>query len=277
MGVEVDIAVRAQARRGGAPTWDVRTDTVLWVDGPARSVHRFTPGRADHEMDVPQLIGAGKPRSLGGLVLHLDEGIALFESTGTNRTWLVYWAREGVTPGATAIDGKGRLWATTISPDRSDGWLARVSGSGSATIALSGLTAVTGLDWSPDGALMYLAVDGRLDVLDHDLATGEIAARRPLCEVGEALGGMCVDADGGIWVALREAGELRRFTPDGALDRTAALPARRPTGCCFGGEELTDLYVTTARDGVDEPGEADGALLVLPDAGTGLRPFAFAG
>src|SRR5436305_784712 len=81
--------------------------SLLWVDVPASTVHRFTPGRGDATLEVPQPVSAAIPRSRGGLVLHLAEGIALFDASGERRTWLVYWAREGVRGAAAAVDSKG--------------------------------------------------------------------------------------------------------------------------------------------------------------------------
>ena len=147
--------------------------------------------------------------------------------------------------------------------------------------------AVHGLAWSPDSSAMYL-LDGseRSIVLsDFDLASGAGSDPRTLCHLEGAASidgaatprGLCVDAEGYLWVALDGAAEIRRYTPEGVLDTAAQLPVRRPTGCCFGGPELTDLYVTSARAGLSAPEDADGALLVLPDAGKGLRSTVFSG
>lgn len=274
--MQVDSAVLAAARSGRAPTWDVGTDSLLWVDQPARSAHRFVPGRADHAMELPQEVSAAKPRSHGGLVLHMTGGIAVFDSTGTHRNWLVYWARDGVQAGATGVDAKGRLWATTLGEG---GWLARVTGDGSARVAIADLPAAHGLAWSPDHTRLYL-VDGaerRVDVLDFDLDAGSVGERRALCEVDGEPGGLAVDSDGRLWLAVRDRGEVRCYTADGTLDQTIALPVQRPTDCCFGGPELTDLYITSATDGVADPTETDGAVLVVPGLATGQRPCSFSG
>ncbi|GAA2810838.1 SMP-30/gluconolactonase/LRE family protein [Saccharopolyspora taberi] len=276
---QLDVAVRAAARLGGAPVWDTGTDSLLWVDAPANAVHRLFGG-TNYSMEVPQAVSSAHPRSRGGIVMHLAEGIALFDADGEHRTWLVYWAREGVRGAVTAIDRKGRLWASTAREDGSgDGWLARVVDSGAAKVALSGLSAPAGLGWSPDDSLLYFADSAtrRIDVLDFDVAEGTVSGRRPLCEVDGEPAGLCVDADGCVWVAVRDAGRLDRYTPEGALDRSIELPVRRPTDCCFGGFDLTDLYVTSARDGLADPGDDDGSVLVLPGVGTGMRTPAFTG
>jgi sugar lactone lactonase YvrE len=108
-----------------------------------------------------------------------------------------------------------------------------------------------GLDWSDDGRLMYY-VDtptGSIDVFDFDVAEGAIANRRSLARVEAGAGwpdGLTLDADGYLWVALWSGGAIRRYAPDGALDRVVPVPVSHPTSCAFGGRDLGDLYVTTA-------------------------------
>lgn len=70
---------------------------------------------------------------------------------------------------------------------------------------------------------------------------------------------------------------MRRYDPDGTLGLVVELPVRRPTACAFGGPDLTDLYVTTARTGLRQPHPLSGALLVLPGMGRGMPGTAFAG
>jgi sugar lactone lactonase YvrE len=281
--VQLDVAVPVPARLGQAPTWDTRTDSLLWVDVLSNTVHRFTPGDKDHTLEVPQQVSAAKPRSRGGLVLHLAEGIALFEANGEQRTWLVYWAREGVRGGETSIDSQGRLWATTVRHDEGgDGWLARITANGTANVLVNGVAAGSGLAWSPDDTLMYFvdSVTQRIDVFDFDAGSGAVQRRRPLCEVTGTSGrpaGLCTDADGCLWVTIPDGGEVRRYTPDGVLDRLIRMPVRRPTSCCFGGQDLTDLYVTSAAEGLAAPGDLDGCLVVLPGIGSGIRHHAFTG
>ncbi|WP_435835596.1 SMP-30/gluconolactonase/LRE family protein [Streptomyces avermitilis] len=69
--------------------------------------------------------------------------------------------------------------------------------------------------------------------------------------------GMAVDVDGAVWVAVWGTGTVRRYLPDGRLDRTLRLPARQPAGVCLE-EDL--LHITTARVGLAVPGPYDGAV-----------------
>ncbi|WP_307868397.1 SMP-30/gluconolactonase/LRE family protein [Umezawaea beigongshangensis] len=286
--MSTDVAVKTEAVLGEGPTWDAGTSTLLWVDVLASQVHRYAPrSGADAVLDVPQHVGAAKPREQGGLVLNLRDGVALVDRDGT-RTWLVYWARDGVRGNDAAVDPAGRLWAGTMRYDeaRGGGWLARVEPDGAAKVVLGDVTISNGTGWSPGGELMYYVdtPEQRIDVFDYDTATGEATGRRALCAVADTPGkpdGLCVDAEGCVWVALWGGSAVRRYTPDGRLDREIALPVEQPTACCFGGDDFTDLYVTTARTGLSERSLAEnplsGSVLVLPGIGAGVPSFSFTG
>jgi sugar lactone lactonase YvrE len=113
------------------------------------------------------------------------------------------------------------------------------------------VTTSNGIDWSPDGRLMYYTDTRtrRVDVFDFDEAGGHISGRRPFVDLTAEAGrpdGLVVDSEGGVWVALWRGGAVRRYGADGRLDLTIELPAVLVTKCAFGGPDLRDLYVTTA-------------------------------
>jgi sugar lactone lactonase YvrE len=93
--------------------------------------------------------------------------------------------------------------------------------------------------------------------------------------------GLAVDAEDHVWVALWDGWAVHRYTPDGALDRVVKLPVARPTSCAFGGDDLGDLYITSARTGLTpdalaaQPG-AGGVFVLRPDV-RGRPPNRFAG
>jgi len=104
---------------------------------------------------------------------------------------------------------------------------------------------------------------GRVDLFDYDLATGEPSYRRPFVEIDKADGspdGICTDAEGAVWVALWGGGAVRRYLPDGRLDRVVEVGTPNVTSCAFaasggGADELDLLVITTAADGAaGDPG-----------------------
>ncbi|MFF1721450.1 SMP-30/gluconolactonase/LRE family protein [Streptomyces sviceus] len=275
-----EVAVRAEATLGEGPTWD--GEKLLWIDILGARLHSYEPGSGQRTVRVlDQHIGAVKPRAGGGLVLNLRDGVALLDPDGSFR-WLHHEPVPGRRANDAAVAPDGSLWAGTMRYDEAPGGgtLSRVTGDGTHRTVLDDVAVSNGTGWSPDGRLMYY-VDSptrRVDVFDHE--NGHISGRRTFVEIEDGAGfpdGLTVDADGCVWVALWDGGAVRRYTPDGGLDRVITLPAPRVTACAFGGPDLTDLYITTARVGLAAPHPVAGSLLVVPGAGKGVRQPSFAG
>ncbi|MFJ5773193.1 SMP-30/gluconolactonase/LRE family protein [Streptomyces sp. NPDC093094] len=277
-----EVAVRAEAALGEGPTWDTAAGRLLWVDVLGSRVHTYDPSTGRRTVRrTEQHVGAAKPRTGGGLVLNLRDGVGLLDPDDTFR-----WLHREPVPGRRANDAAvapdGSLWAGTMRYDEAPGGgtLSRVTGEGAVEAVLDAVTVSNGTGWSPDGRLMYY-VDSptrRVDVFD--VAGDRVSGRRTLAVIEEGAGfpdGLTVDAEGCVWVALWDGGAVRRYTPGGALDRVVPLPVRRPTACAFGGADLTDLYITTARTGLAAPHPLSGSVLVVAGAGKGLAQPAFAG
>lgn len=62
--------------------------------------------------------------------------------------------------------------------------------------------------------------------------------------------GAVVAADGTLWVAQWGASRVAQYDASGQMLRTVDVPARHSSCPAFGGADLRDLYVTSARQGV---------------------------
>ncbi|MEU5095014.1 SMP-30/gluconolactonase/LRE family protein [Streptomyces sp. NPDC020996] len=278
-----EVAVLAEAALGEGPTWDADGERLIWVDILGSRVHTYDPATGHRGVRVvEQHVGAAKPRAGGGLVLNLRDGVGLVDPDGAFR-WLHREAVPGRRGNDAAVAPDGSLWAGTMRYDEAPGGgtLSRLTGDGTVRAVLDDVAVSNGIGWSPDGRLMYY-IDSptrRIDVFDHD-GDGNVTGRRTLARIEDAAGfpdGLTVDADGCVWVALWDGAAVRRYTPSGELDRVVELPVPRPTACAFGGADLTDLYITTARTGLTAPLALSGSLLVVPGAGKGLPQPPFAG
>jgi L-arabinonolactonase len=113
----------------------------------------------------------------------------------------------------------------------------------------------------------------RVECFDLDPATGELANRQTFLQLAEGEGfvdGAVVDAQGGYWLAAVGAGTLRRYLPDGALDRVVQLPVSNPTKAAFGGARLDTLYITTTRLAISPGSDANGGVYALEPGIQGL-------
>ncbi|MFD5479109.1 SMP-30/gluconolactonase/LRE family protein [Streptomyces hawaiiensis] len=282
MRTPYEVAVRAEAELGEGPTWDAAAGRLLWIDILGSRLHTYDPATGRRTVRrTEQHIGAVKPRAGGGVVLNLRDGVGLLDPDGSFR-WLHHEPVPGRRANDAAVAPDGALWAGTMRYDEAPGGgsLSRVTGDGTVDVVLGDVAVSNGTGWSPDGRLMYY-IDSptrRIDVFDY--ADGRISGRRTLAAIEEGAGfpdGLTVDAEGCVWVALWQGSAVRRYTPDGELDRVIELPVPLVTACAFGGADLTDLYVTTARVGLTEPPAPAGSLFVVPGAGKGLAQPPFAG
>ena len=94
-----------------------------------------------------------------------------------------------------------------------------------------GVSLTNGIGFSPDGRRIYHSDSARGLVLVHELdAAGRAKPLTPI-RVEGGPDGLAIDAEGGVWVALYEAGAVARFKPDGSPDR-ASRSRRRPSPVC---------------------------------------------
>jgi L-arabinonolactonase len=123
--------------------------------------------------------------------------------------------------------------------------------------------------WNLDGSVMYFADSPTKLILayKYDSNTGTLSSKKLLHEqkVDEhsVPDGSCVDSEGFIWNAVWRAGAapgmIQRIDPDsGQVVFTVHMPdtTSQVTCCCFGGENLDILFITTAaewRDRRKEP------------------------
>lgn len=249
-------------RLGESPVWDERLDRLYWVDIPTGNVHALDLATRAHRhwhFDGP--VGSMGLAESGRLVVAVAGNVLLFDPHTEHSTVLAELERDF--PKLRLNDGKvgpdGAFWVGTMDDsDRSVkepiGSLYRVTADGKAEKKVDGIIVSNGLAFSPDGRLMYHS-DSRgrwIDRWDLDPATGTISNRKRLAVMEEATGrpdGGAMDATGHYWSSGISAQRLNRFTPDGKLIESFAVPVAAPTMPCFAGDDLATLFVTSLRGG----------------------------
>jgi sugar lactone lactonase YvrE len=64
---------------------------------------------------------------------------------------------------------------------------------------------------------------------------------------------MTSDLQGNLWIAMWGGGQVTRWDPDsGQLLERIPVPAKNVSSCAFGGQNRNELYITSARIGLDE-------------------------
>ncbi len=245
------------------PCWWTDRQRLLWVDIEASRIGLFDPvtGRNDF-LHLPAHVGAVVPTSVGDLLLATAAGFMRMDPKTGVVTLLS--DPEVDCPGNRFNDGKcdpwGRFWAGTMAYDFEPmaGALWRLDGDGGITRQRSQLTISNGLAWSHDHRTLYLIDSPTLNVMAFPLTSaGEIAGEPSICvqipgDWDAVPDGMCIDAEGMLWIALFGGGCVTRWDPlTGRMLDRLALPCRQVTSCCFGGPNFDQLFVTTARREMD--------------------------
>lgn len=257
-----ELVLDARARLGEAPLWDHARKWLLWVDIDGQCVHGFDPADARQESHaMGQRVGTVVVRRRGGWIVALQRGLAAYDPSTARLEQLA--DPEGDNPDVRFNDGKcdpaGRFWAGTMTFSRTPGGarLWCLDAELTCRQMLDGVTTSNGIAWSADARTMYYIDSNawRVDAFDYELASGAIANRRPAFAVPEAMGkpdGMAIDAEGMLWVAHYRGGRVCRWDPaTGRLLQTVQLPVTLTTACALGGEGLDELYVTSARGGLN--------------------------
>ena len=112
------------------------------------------------------------------------------------------------------------------------------------------------LAWSPDDTTLYFAdtADNRIRRYRYELSSGTLGEERSPMAAGLPGGpdGSAIDAEGFLWNARYGGGCVVRISPAGEVVETIELPVSQPSACAFGGAGLEILYITTARQRLDE-------------------------
>lgn len=269
--LEVELVVDARCALAEGPLWLPEPAVLLWVDILAGRVHRLDlgTGRQD-EYDVGMPVGAIVPRHDGGLVLVVEHGL-----DGVDSSWM-HQRRLLSLPGPPDVswrtndakaDPVGRLWVGTLAYDERPGAgaLFRVDPDLAVTEVVPDATIANGMAWSLDRTTMYWndTPTGQVTAFDYDVHTGALSGRRPAIQIADGDGkpdGMTIDVEDHLWVALYGGWQVRRYRPDGNLDTIVEVPAAQVTSCTFGGPDLTELYITTARKELDNQALRDQPL-----------------
>jgi sugar lactone lactonase YvrE len=285
---EIACVVEAHDALGESCIWCPTSRCVWWLDISRPSLQSYDPLTREHRVrPLPgRNCGCAALRASGGLVLALDSGLHGFDPATGHLDFLLH--AEPGEPENRYNDGRcdrrGRFWIGTMDVElrRPSGAFYRIGPDCSVARQFGGLTVPNSTAFSPDDRTLYFADTPRHAIwaFDFDIEAGILSNRRVFVDLSarKALpDGSCVDAEGCLWNAEYAGSRLTRYAPDGRVDRTIALPVTNPTCCCFGGEALDTLYVTSAAQQLPNASRTEGGLLALDVGVRGLPEAAFGG
>jgi len=154
--------------------------------------------------------------------------------------------------------------------------LILVEPDGRARVVAEDLMFPNGAVITPDGGTLVIAESyaGRLTAFDIQ-ADGSLAARRVWARLPARVGpdGICLDAEGAVWLASPVTREVLRVRPGGEVTQRVPLPGQ-PVACMLGGADRRTLFilsgkvmVTPAQSRALLTGTIHGLAVEVPGAG----------
>ncbi|VTU45228.1 SMP-30/gluconolactonase/LRE family protein [Variovorax sp. PBL-E5] len=253
MTIRHEIIGEQRDRLGECPLWDVRDQSLYWIDSKARRVQRLAKG-AYREWATPSDVGSIALTRRGRLVLSLEDGFHLMDlgSGATLRLAEIHHKGPTMRMNDGRTDRQGRFVVGSMVMHRRDldGGFYRLEKNGDATALFDGIALANATCFSLDGRSLYHAdsLSGAVSVADYDPVSGAVGPRHTLFSTeaqGSPPDGATVDAEGCLWIALPLSGKLGRYQPDGKLLLLLDSPVPYPTCPCFGGPELDVIYLTS--------------------------------
>jgi sugar lactone lactonase YvrE len=245
----------------GGKLWfsDIHAYRVMTVD---------PEGRSDVVVSVSQ-----RPSGLGFLpdgrllVVSMLDGLLLRLDSDGLHTLADLNAPDRVHPNDMVVDEQGRAYIGDVAFDISagpprPGNVILATPEGTVRVVADGLNYPNGMVITPDGDTLIVAETmGRCLTAFDIAADGSLSGRRQFANLGVgALGGampdgICVDAEGAVWVGSPPTSEFVRVKESGAVTHRIPVPGKWAVACMLGGEDRRTLFLCTAETTLQGLGE----------------------
>ncbi|MFC5626349.1 SMP-30/gluconolactonase/LRE family protein [Algoriphagus winogradskyi] len=281
-------SIPSQCFLGEGPYWHAGRQSFFWVDIENGKLfeHHLKTGETKTR-SYPHYLAVVLESEDGNLILGLDRKVAQFDLETEELTWLcevesdytLHRFNDG------KVDPKGRIWIGTLSTKFTvgAGSLYCINRDLEPKNKLSNLTISNGMAWTEDNQTFYFidTPTRQIKAFQFDLETGEIEFEKIAVDIPEELGfpdGMCIDRDGMLWVAHYGGSGVYRWNPkNGELLDKIELPVPHITSCCFGGENLDTLLITSAQENMSteqlKKFPMSGDVFLVKTACQGYLPF----
>ncbi|CAD6512237.1 L-arabinolactonase [Paraburkholderia hiiakae] len=268
-----ELLVHAKCELGECATWCARRGRLYWVDITGKHLARYDARDGKHvTWAMPERLACfALCEDARTLLLGLESRLAFFDlETGAIETIVE------VEPGVPTrlndgrCDRQGRFVFGTkyeATPRQAIGGFYRLNHDLTLErLPLPAPAISNSIAFSPDGGTMYYC-----DTLSREIracdygADGTIANQRTFVTLTDDTGvpdGSTVDAEGGLWNAQWGGERVVRYGADGMETERVKIPTAQPSCVTLGGALLDTLYVTSAREEME-----DEALAREPHAG----------
>ena len=262
-----------------SPLWDDKNNKLLFVDILGKCVFIFNYLTGEFiKYDVGQQVGCIALCDNDNILLAMEDGIYIMTPDGEQRL-----AHQPVQiKGRRFNDGKvgpdGCFYVGTTDYD-GNGAFYRLK-NGVLEELFDGCGCSNGIDWSSDGKKMFYCDTAlqKIEVFDFDIKTHGLSNRRTVSLIDKNIGmpdGFAMDSNDDIWLGLWNGNAIIQVKKDGSIGERIDVPAKKVSSCCFAGEHLTDLVITTASKDDEVTYPLSGSLFSKKMNVKGKKSFRF--
>ncbi len=264
------------------PRW--RNGMLWWSDMHGHQVSRLAEGVTSSVCDVPT-----RPSGLGWLpdgrmlvVSMTDRRLLRLEPDGSLTLHADLSSLAPRRCNDMVVDGQGRAYVGNFGFELDDAEpprptvLIRVDPDGSARVVAEDLWFPNGMVLADERRTLIVAETYGARLTAFDVAeNGDLSRRRVWAALDRRVypDGICLDAEGAVWVASPSTSECLRVREGGEVGERIAT-GRSAFACTLGGADETTLYVCTAdshnpqRQRSERNGRIEAFAVAVPGAGS---------
>lgn len=268
-----------QIELGEGPHWDIKRQSLYYVSLTEATIHRL-----DHKQNKVYSASVDGCTNATFIVPVKGRSSEFVIGDGT-RLVLISW--DGLSAKASIVkviadlaeqesgnrwndgkvDSRGRLWAGTMTTKEEcfeicTGSFYRFEADKMSFVKQFGDIFISnGLTWNDKTKKFYYVDSAAYEVRvfdsdkDGNLSNGKVLydfkdnGKKPV----PFPDGMTIDEKGNLYVAVFHGSKVLKINPKGQVELEIQIPAKQVTSVAFGGPNLDELYVTTARKLVIDP------------------------
>ena len=243
---------------GEGPVWNHNAGELMWVDYNEGLVCRFhLTSKKYSATKITETVMVAIPTSSNNLIVAVNKRICIYDPDKNEiiKEVIIQENKPDNRLNDGKCDANNRLWIGTMnnSAENGEGALYKINADLSYEKMDVAFTLPNGIAWDKRNKKMFV-VDSMMKKIfcyDFDLEKGVISNKSILIDTAGEKGlpdGMAIDEEDNLWVAFWQGGCVVRYeTKTGKVLKRIKTPADIPSSCCFGGEELDTLFITSSR------------------------------
>ena len=244
---------------GEGPIWHSEIRSWFWLDINAKNLMKAdSTGTEVIVYPLPEAASALATISEKSLLLATEFSLATFNFLTQKFDRLTELEiSEAHRTNEGGMGPYGEFWFSSMErkPISASGSIFKVNSSIDISNELSGIGIPNTMVWDEKLNRLYLTDSLKRTVYVYSVDNGRLSNKQVFYTESMTNGtpdGGALDVDGNLWIAIWGGSKVLCLSPEGKIISEITVPALQPSSCCFGGDDLSELFITSAREGLDE-------------------------